>query len=880
MGKRPIFTGESFRRVVPEKKSKARLYLERFLPGRLFFNFTDIKFVRFLLVAALNTLFGWCVFSLLRFFVTDNRNIAALIGQIIGILFNFKTYGSIVFKNGKYYLLPRFIGVYVIMYFANIGGMAILNYLFGISDYVNAAVMSIPVGFLGFALNKLFVFERSQEKQDKMQAKSESFFESFKKDRTKLVFYILCAVSLVLLLIGSFGAGMSGDEEVHNGQAKHIYDFYSTFGKDDTAAVVTENYNLPLYGQVVDNFAYAFARWFGISDIMQVRHTTNTLCGWFAILFTALIAFRIAGKKYLPAILTFLLFVFSPRFIGHSFNDLKDVNLVTFMAMGLFYMVVFLQDFPKVKTSTMVMLAISIGLAMAVRVGGLILIAYFGLFGLLRWMVLCRKSEAARLGTLSKTSAFWRLIQYGLLTAIGGYLLCVLLWPYAMQKPIANVFGSLSSMNAFAISIRQLFEGKLAMSNTLPWYYTPKFIFMTIPVAVIVGALIYLFTGWSKKDRFFTGFLFFCFAFPVCWIIYTKANVYGGWRHSMFCYPTLVAAAGLGFYSLYEKFRVPALRWGFGVALPVVLLIGPACHIFANHPYEYVYFNELAGGIKNAYGKYELDYYYHSTRKATEWVMNNADISKLKPGQKFKVASWHTASVGYYLKKDSAHFQPAFSRIYQMGNNDWDYAVFTITGMNPDWITNKNMFPPVNTVHVEKVNGVPICIVLERADRNDLEGYRAMRAGKTDSAKMYFYRALNYNPYNEQVLENLTDIYLDQNNADSAFILSSFWASNVPSNTTALSLLANACIAKNDLSGAIAVANNIKKVSPREIMGYWLAAHCYLRQQNMQMALNELLALVEIQPYAPAYQLLAQIYQATGQTQAAQQCMNIANRLR
>ncbi|MDE5609782.1 MAG: GtrA family protein, partial [Bacteroidales bacterium] len=552
MEKRPIFTGASFKRVVPEKKTKARLYLERFSFGRLFFNFADIKFVRFLMVAALNTLFGWCVFSLLRLLVTDNRNIAALIGQIIGILFNFKTYGSIVFKNGKYYLLPRFIGVYVVMYFANIGGMAVLDYLFEISDYVNAAVMSIPVGFLGFALNKLFVFERSQEKQDNMQAKSESFLESFKKDRSKLVFYILCALGLVFMIAGSVGAGMSGDEEFHNTHAAHIYDFYKTLGKDKTAAVVTDQYNLPLYGQVVDNFAYAFARWFGICDIMLVRHIINTLCGWLAILFTSLIAFRISGRKYLPAILTFLLFFFSPRFIGHSFNDLKDVNLVTFMAMGLFYMVVFLQDFPKVKVSTMVMLAVSIGLAMAVRVGGLILIAYFGLFGLLRWMLLCCRSNADQLGGISKGAAFWRLVRYGLLTAVGGYLLCVLLWPYAMQKPIDHVLGSLSSMNAFAINIKQLFEGRMQWSNTLPWYYTPKFIFMTIPVAVMAGALVYMFTGWSKKRWFFTFFLLFCFAFPVFWIAYTGANVYGGWRHSMFCYSPLVAMAGMGFYSLYE----------------------------------------------------------------------------------------------------------------------------------------------------------------------------------------------------------------------------------------------------------------------------------------------------------------------------------------
>ncbi|MDE6493907.1 MAG: hypothetical protein K2L50_04935 [Bacteroidales bacterium] len=708
-----------------------------------------------------------------------------------------------------------------------------------------------------------------------MKEKIIRLFESLRKDKAKTVFFAVAALSLVLMIAGSFGAGMSGDEEIHNVQAGHIYDFYASFGKDDTAAVVTDSYNLPLYGQVVDNFAFALGKWCGISDIMQVRHTVNTVCGWLAILFTSLMAFRLAGRKYLPAVLTFLLFVFSPRFIGHSFNDLKDVNLVTFMAMGLFYMTVFLQDFPKVKISTMAMLAVSIGLAMAVRVGGLILIAYFGLFGLLRYFMLARRGG---LDGLTKGQGFGRLVKYGLAVSLGGYLLCVLLWPYAMRAPVNHVFGSLSSMNAFAISIRQVFEGRMQWSSALPWYYTPKFIFMTVPVAVMTGALVYLFTGWGKDRRFFTAFLLFCFVFPIFWIIYTKANVYGGWRHSMFVYPTLVAMAGLGFHSLFEKFTHPLLRWGLGVALPLVLLIGPARHIFANHPYQYVYFNELSGGIKKAYGRYEMDYYYHSTRKATEWVMAHADLSKLPEGRKYRVATWHISSVANYLK-DTAHFQPVFSRIHQMGNNDWDYAVFTITGMNPDWITNKACFPPLNTVHVEEVDGVPICVVLERTDKHDFYGYQAMKQGRTDSAKMFFRRALEYNPYNEQAIENLTEIYLRQGNADSALILASFWVRNVPSNTAALSLLANVLLVKNDYQGALAAAGLLKKAAPDDISGHWYAAHSYLRMNNLQLALNELQALVEKQPNAQAYQMMAQIYQAAGETDAARQCMQIAARL-
>lgn len=840
----------------PQGTSRVQKRLESCSLGRFVSGMCRLKMVRFFLVAGLNTAFGYALFSFL-IFIGLHYTLAALIGQIIGVLFNFRTYGSLVFRNKKLNLLPRFFMVYAIMYFCNIGGMTLIKSFFGANDYVASAIMCVPVGLLGFVLNKLLVFERR---------KTES-------DTPKLVFWMLAFMSLGLMLWGSFDAGMSGDETYHDTQAAHVYDYYRTFGQDSTAAVVTEDYNLPLYGQVVDNFAYALSQWFGIEDIMQLRHIVNTICGWMGILFTALLAYRIAGRKYLPAILTFLLFVCSPRFLGHSFNNLKDVGLASFTAMSLFYMVVFLQDFPKVKWSTSVMLAVGIGLAMSVRVGGLILMAYFILFCLLRFFQMCNRGAFAEGG-------MWRTIGrfclYGIGIFLGACLLCLILWPYAMQAPLHHVFGALLSMNDFEIAIRQLFEGRLQMSTNLPWYYTPKFILMTIPVAVIVGALAYLATAWRKENRFWGVFLCFCFLFPVVWIILTKANVYGGWRHSMFCYPPLVAMAGLGFYSLHEMPVKPALRWILGLFLPIVLLIGPVRHIIANHPYEYVYFNELAGGIRRAYGCYEMDYYYHSTREGAEWVMANADTSLLEPGRKIKVATWHVPSVSYYLRKDTVHFRTVFSRIYEMGNNDWDYAVFTLTGVNPEWIKNKEIFPPKNTVHTIDVDGMPICIVLKREDKSDYYAYQAYKSGKPDSAKMLYQRAYACNPGNEQVLENLSRIYLDERKPDSAWIYASRWASLVPSNTTALALLADAYMQVADYESVLDVANQIKFWIPDEPNGYWLASSCYLEMGMVEKALDELHALVEISPDPEVFLLMSQLYESLDCPEGAALCLEAA----
>ncbi|MFM6404510.1 MAG: GtrA family protein, partial [Microcystis sp.] len=71
--------------------------------------FQKSKFVRFLLVGVINTLFGYSVFALMICLGLDYRY-SLLIATICGVLFNFKTIGGIVFKDQNNRLLARFIG--------------------------------------------------------------------------------------------------------------------------------------------------------------------------------------------------------------------------------------------------------------------------------------------------------------------------------------------------------------------------------------------------------------------------------------------------------------------------------------------------------------------------------------------------------------------------------------------------------------------------------------------------------------------------------------------------------------------------------------------------------------------------------------------------
>ena len=115
-------------------------------------------FIRFVLVAMLNTLFGYGVYTLLVY-CGMHFSLATLISTILGVLFNFKTYGILVFKNSSNKLIFRFVLVYCVVYLCNIGGIALLKTL-GMSSYLAGAVMLVPVGLLGFILNKIFVYSQ------------------------------------------------------------------------------------------------------------------------------------------------------------------------------------------------------------------------------------------------------------------------------------------------------------------------------------------------------------------------------------------------------------------------------------------------------------------------------------------------------------------------------------------------------------------------------------------------------------------------------------------------------------------------------------------------------------------------------------------------
>ena len=119
-------------------------------------NIKSILFYKYLLICGVNTSFGYCFFAFLIFFGI-HYSLAVLVATILGILFNFQTYGRFVFKNHSWNLLGRFVFVYTAIYLANITLLLVFD-LFVSNLYISGAMTTPVIAYLGYILNKRYVW--------------------------------------------------------------------------------------------------------------------------------------------------------------------------------------------------------------------------------------------------------------------------------------------------------------------------------------------------------------------------------------------------------------------------------------------------------------------------------------------------------------------------------------------------------------------------------------------------------------------------------------------------------------------------------------------------------------------------------------------------
>lgn len=114
--------------------------------------------LRFLLIGILNTLVGYSMYAFFLF-CGLNYSLALGLATVLGVLFNFKTIGTLVFRVNRNTLIFRFILVYIVTFCLNL--LLIKMFIqFGLNAYTAGVITIIPMAAASFLLNKYFVFDR------------------------------------------------------------------------------------------------------------------------------------------------------------------------------------------------------------------------------------------------------------------------------------------------------------------------------------------------------------------------------------------------------------------------------------------------------------------------------------------------------------------------------------------------------------------------------------------------------------------------------------------------------------------------------------------------------------------------------------------------
>jgi putative flippase GtrA len=117
------------------------------------------KVNKFLFAGAINTVFGYATYATL-IFIGVSYLLALLISTVLGVIFNFFSFGRIAFqRNYNWLVFSKFIIAYAIIYAFNCGLLIFLTQGFLLGPYISQ-ILCIPISVvLSWFLMKYWVYK-------------------------------------------------------------------------------------------------------------------------------------------------------------------------------------------------------------------------------------------------------------------------------------------------------------------------------------------------------------------------------------------------------------------------------------------------------------------------------------------------------------------------------------------------------------------------------------------------------------------------------------------------------------------------------------------------------------------------------------------------
>ena len=508
-----------------------------------------------------------------------------------------------------------------------------------------------------------------------------------KSDNNKTIILFLTALILFGFLFSCFSYGINLDQ---NSEQKILYSnmksYLKIFGQEDSELYSRlDNQGIICIEDNIDRF-HGMAVFYPVFFVYYINQDTpyTGMLVWqtyiFLIYCLGLVSlFFLLKSLYTDISVAYfgtLLYFLTPRLFAEAHYNNKDMILISlvFCAMLCGWKV-----FEKTSWRWVVCFSVIGAFVSNIRVIGLFIWGGIGLF-IIFMLVMNKKINAN--------------VILKILVSLALFVLLYICITPASRFGLFTFFRFLlDSAKDFWWNDYVLFRGELFNKTTtgIPLDYLPTMIILTTPVGVtvlfaigLIAVVYHLIVKpsslWGKNGYAFANCII-CFV-PLIYAVYNKTPVYNGWRHFYFSYAGIVLIASYSIDHIFKRFSakkyIPYMVLGL---YALFLFIG----IVVNHPYEYCYYNVLAG--KDIETLYELDYWDMSFKQAYEFVLDEtkdeeftvASISN--PGmwglenQYFSVRGRERGRIRFSEDWQSADYlivNPTYAYMY--GNTEYEFV--------------------------------------------------------------------------------------------------------------------------------------------------------------------------------------------------------------
>jgi len=434
------------------------------------------------------------------------------------------------------------------------------------------------------------------------------------------------------------------------------------------------------------------------------------------------------------AVIGSLFLALLPNYFGYLHNNMKDIPSAFAFALSIY---TFWRLVKKRRIRDLVFAVISFAFAFNIKINSIFIPVICGAwYGVIRGIGKIRERE-------------WKMVvSYFILAPLAALALW---WPF-WKDPLGKLMELPKFYSLNTINIPVLLFGNIFRSGiNIPWFYPFVYIGITTPLSILIAFLIGIFisvkavlnpksetrnpkqiqmaeiqkskhfwlfkylnldivsnfvlraSNFRAKRGFYLLALIWFFV-PLLRYLSPKTGAIDGVRHFMEVVYPLCAIAGIGAVNIYEK--LIKIKGGRFVAplLSLIIVISLIRNIVHFHPYQTSFYNSLIGGIKGAYGKFDIDFWGTPQKDAMLWLNKNA------PDNSIIYIVMAQSSAAVYLRDDlrrNANSKNMLESDYVVINNKQSFFTDQIASFIKQKTTEGKL------VYLREIDEVPLVWVFK-----------------------------------------------------------------------------------------------------------------------------------------------------------------------